>query len=428
MRDHLLERRVAERVELHLDHGPHAVHRHADRRADDPRLRERRVPDAVLAELRLQAVGHAEDAAERADVLAVDDDAVVGGHGVAQRGVQGAGHGELRRGGCRGRSLLGRRRGHRAAPAWFAAPACVAASASSASRRARCSRSAARGRRVDVVEELERVEVGLDRHDVARVGGDRLRGIRDLGAHVLGEGALGDEVLLEALDRVAALPVLDVARMAVAGGVVGVRVRLDAVGEALDQRRAAARPRPLDRGARDRVDRGDVVAVDVEAGHAVPDRLVGQGRGTRLARERDADRELVVLHEEDGRRLPDGREVEGLVRVALARGPVAEVGHGHDRVLAQARRVGEAHGMQGLRRERRRLRGGAVGVLVVPVVPVAAERLQDVAGLDAAGEQRDAVAIGREEPVARPRSPRWRRSRTPPGRTRRGRSRAGPAW
>ena len=254
---------------------------------------------------------------------------------------------------------------------------------------------------VDVVEELERVEVGLDRHDVARVGGDRLRGIRDLGAHVLGQGALGDEVLLEALDRVAALPVLDVARVAVAGGVVGVRVRLDAVGEALDQRRAAARPCPLDRGARDRVDRGDVVAVDVEAGHAVPDRLVGQGRGTGLARERDADRELVVLHEEDGRRLPDGREVEGLVRVALARGPVAEVGHGHDRVLAQARRVGEAHGMQGLRRERRRLRGGAVGVLVVPVVPVAAERLQDVAGLDAAGEQRDAVAIGREEPVAR---------------------------
>ena len=34
--------------------------------------------------------------------------------------------------------------------------------------------------------------------------------------------------------------------------------------------------RPLDGGARDRVDRGDVVAVDVEAGHAVADRLVGE--------------------------------------------------------------------------------------------------------------------------------------------------------
>ena len=106
VRDHLLERRIAERVELHLDHRSHAVHRHADGGADDARLGERGVPDAVLAELRLQAVGDAEDAAERADVLAVDDDAVVGRHGVAQGGVERAGHRELRRGGCRGRAVL----------------------------------------------------------------------------------------------------------------------------------------------------------------------------------------------------------------------------------------------------------------------------------------------------------------------------------
>ena len=96
--------------------------------------------------------------------------------------------------------------------------------------------------------------------------------------------------------------------------------------------------------------------------------------------------------------------------------------------LPQAGRVREADGVQRLRRERRRLRGGAVRVLVVPVVPVAAERLQDVAGLDAAGEQRDAVAIGREEPVPGLE----RRDRADLAGllavARRDRSRGGPAW
>ena len=213
VRDHLLERRIAERVELHLDDGAHAVHRHADRGADDARLGERRVPDAVLAELRLQAVGDAEHAAERADVLAVDDDAVVVGHRVAQRGVQRAGHRELRRGGCRGAScrvvvaVIGRLlRGSGAA-------ACERAGRELGLEAGALLEEGGARTRVDVVEELERVEVGLDRHDVARVRGDRLGGIRDLGAHGLGEGALGDQVLLEALDRVAALPVLDVARL-----------------------------------------------------------------------------------------------------------------------------------------------------------------------------------------------------------------------
>ena len=46
-------------------HRPVAAHRQADRGADDRRLRERGVDDAQLAEVLLQAVGHAEDAAER---------------------------------------------------------------------------------------------------------------------------------------------------------------------------------------------------------------------------------------------------------------------------------------------------------------------------------------------------------------------------
>ena len=49
-----------------------------------PGLGERGVEAAALAEPGLQSVGHAEDAAERADVLAEDDDALVGRHRVGE--------------------------------------------------------------------------------------------------------------------------------------------------------------------------------------------------------------------------------------------------------------------------------------------------------------------------------------------------------
>src|ERR687897_245851 len=62
--------------------------------------------------------------------------------------------------------------------------------------------------RVHVVEQLERIEVGLGRHDLPRTRSELLCRIRDLCTHCFGERTLGDEVLLEALDGVAALPVL----------------------------------------------------------------------------------------------------------------------------------------------------------------------------------------------------------------------------
>src|SRR5215207_6035979 len=83
--------------------------------------------------------------------------------------------------------------------------------------------------RVHVVEELERVELGLGRHDLAGAARELLCGIRDLGTHRLGERTLGDEVLLEPFYGVAALPVLHLTSLAVSRRVVGVGVRLDAV-------------------------------------------------------------------------------------------------------------------------------------------------------------------------------------------------------
>ena len=93
MADELLEGRVGEGVELHLDDGPQPVHGHADGRAQDARLGERGVRAAVVAELLGEPVGDPEDAAQGADVLAHDMDGRVGGHGVAQRPAEGLGHG-----------------------------------------------------------------------------------------------------------------------------------------------------------------------------------------------------------------------------------------------------------------------------------------------------------------------------------------------
>jgi hypothetical protein len=97
VRRDLLERRVGERVELHLDHRAEAVHRHADGHADDAGLGQRGVEAAVRAELRRQAVGDPEDAAQCADVLAEHQHGVVLAHRVTQCGVERLAHGQRHR-------------------------------------------------------------------------------------------------------------------------------------------------------------------------------------------------------------------------------------------------------------------------------------------------------------------------------------------
>ena len=63
-------------------------HGEADRGADDARLGQRGVEHALVAELGLQALGDAEDAAERADVLAHEQHLRSSGQRAAQAGVE----------------------------------------------------------------------------------------------------------------------------------------------------------------------------------------------------------------------------------------------------------------------------------------------------------------------------------------------------
>ncbi|MCY1227402.1 hypothetical protein D9M72_396680 [compost metagenome] len=92
----LVEGRIDEPVELDFHHRPVAAVGQADGGAHDAGLGERGVHNTVLAEVLLQAVGHAEDAAERADVLPHQDDLGVVFKGFAEAGVDCPGKGHLR--------------------------------------------------------------------------------------------------------------------------------------------------------------------------------------------------------------------------------------------------------------------------------------------------------------------------------------------
>ena len=84
--DDRVERARDEVGELELDDRPLAHPGCADRRADEAFLRDRRVHDALLAELLEQALRDAEGAAEVPDVLAEQEDALVLAERVGERG------------------------------------------------------------------------------------------------------------------------------------------------------------------------------------------------------------------------------------------------------------------------------------------------------------------------------------------------------
>jgi hypothetical protein len=85
--DQLVERRVAERVVLHLHHGAPAGHAEADRGSEDSRLGERGVDAALGTEPVLKARGGTKDPAELADVLSHHEDGRVALHLDVQRVV-----------------------------------------------------------------------------------------------------------------------------------------------------------------------------------------------------------------------------------------------------------------------------------------------------------------------------------------------------
>src|SRR5262249_6790064 len=115
----LVEALEREARELDLADGLEPVERHPDRGADDGRLRQRAVDHALRAELALQVVGHAEDAAVDADVFADDEHVAVALHLLEEGLVERLDHVQLGHGVSAG-SAAGPASAWRPAGAWRA--------------------------------------------------------------------------------------------------------------------------------------------------------------------------------------------------------------------------------------------------------------------------------------------------------------------
>src|SRR3954471_22079824 len=209
-----------------------------------------------------------------------------------------------------------------------------------------------RRRGVRVVEDQAWIGIGL------RLGGgdsgthELGRLVLDRGVELVSEDAEAAQVALVAADALVSLLFLDALEIDVGAGIVCRSVRRRAVGDSLDERRPAATPRTLDRLARRLEDREHVAAVDADPGHAVADSLVDERRRARLRGDGRRDRPLVVVTEEDERRLHHAREVRALVEGALARRAVAEEDDCARALALQLLPPGEAGGVGDLRRDR----------------------------------------------------------------------------
>src|SRR6478736_8782038 len=258
----------------------------------------------------------------------------------------------------------------------------------------------------DVAELVQRLGVGKRLAALAEVVAQLLGLGVEVVEELLVDEAVAAEVDLEPLDRVLELPVLELVVEAVAGRVVGGRVRAHPVGVGLDERRAVALARPLQRGLRDGVRRQHVVAVDADAREAEAQRTLVE-RDPGLTLDRLGDGPLVVLAEEHDRGVVGRGEDERLVDVALGRRAVAEVGdHGRvplgvtgadDAVALHAHRV--AGGVQRLGADHDRVEAEVVLVGVPAALVDPAEQAEQAQRVDALAVGDAVLAVGREDVV-----------------------------
>ena len=289
--DHLLHRRIAERVELHLDHRPPSGETQPDSSSGDPRFADGSVEDASLSVLGLEPVGHPENATGSPHVLAEHEDTRVLGQRVVQRPVERARHRPFRHPSASSR--------------------CRSREGGGSAYTQSNIHSIGGGGDADL--ECERIRLLLARRHEPVVG-------------VAG----GEEPAPEPCDRIRGAGALHLGVVAVSGRVVGRRVRSDPVGHRLDQRGPVTSACALERASGGPMHREHVVPVDPDAREPVPLRPAPD-LPRRLFRGRQADRPAVVLAEQHHRQAPDARQVRRLVEVSFARRSVAEVRH-RDRV------------------------------------------------------------------------------------------------
>ena len=235
-------------------------------------------------------------------------------------------------------------------------------------------RAAAVGVRVHVVEHLARVARRRAEEEVAHARGGRFA----FGLDLREEGIVDDAALAQ---RRAESPRQDPAR-AIPSASSSLRYRVVSSAVVCASRRyvtASISVGPSPRRARSTA---VFTAPYTEMTSLPSTRMPGMPTPARAQRDRrrpglqaegNADRVAVVLDDEHHRRGEDGGQVERLVGVTLAGGPVAEEGERDDRVVLDPRRHRQADRMQRLRGQRRGQRRHPVLVGVESAVPAPRE-------------------------------------------------------
>lgn len=303
--DNLIESTRHEIAELHFDHGLAAGNRQAQRGADDRRLAQGRVADAVLAEAVDEALGDLEDAAVLGDVLAHQDEAGVGVEGFGEALGDGVDQAEFAGGGG-GLWLVDDRDGqggdggvHRAE---------LGGDGRGDGRLCSCL-----------------AQTGLDGVAVFRADRCNEVGIKD---------ALGEAPCLEAGARVDLCPVVDEAFRVVFGAR---RLLVAAHAERLEFKQDRTWPHPGGAGgvAHRQIHRQHIVAVHLQRilrRNTVPDGLVREMRAPELLGRRGRQAPRVVFDADDHGQIPHRGHVHRFVEVAFARSAVAGE---HERRLAR---------------------------------------------------------------------------------------------
>src|SRR5919109_1246557 len=142
-----------------------------------------------------------------------------------------------------------------------------------------------------------------------------------------------------------------------------------------------------------------VVAVDLHAGNAGGDRLLGQRAGGGLRRARHRDRPLIVVDHEHRGDVPDAGIVDRLVKGAIRGGAVAADADRGTRLAFQLLGTSDAYRMQALARDRDADRKIVARPLEVAATLIAPPIEQQLIHAHAPPQLRAGFAVGRQQHV-----------------------------
>ncbi len=310
-----LAERIEEKIGEHeIDYRARAGHGGAASQADEAALADRRIAQPLRTVQSEQSFGRLEVAAALADAFAEYENCWISGHFLRQRFMRRLHEGDL--------ALAGPRR-----------------------------RGSLRGGRSLVNVRCRRLRIGPRTFvgELLRLGDEPgyfgIHGVQR-GRRRSTVAAVVKQTFVQAADRAARLPLLDLLPRAIGKVSHALSVRPSAVRLAFDQRGAAAGAGVAHRLAGRFVNGLDIIAVHLAAGQTIRGGADGYAGIAGRVGERHFRGELVVLADEQHRQFPNAGEVQAFVERAIVHRAIAEEGDGNAVAVEQLETVAGAGGLE----------------------------------------------------------------------------------